>query len=84
MELRLINDNLSVSYGAWEAKKAGYSDTSYNQIDEALRTIIVDSIQAAYTMGGATVRIAQTGVENQSWTAGANRDATTVSLGLAF
>jgi len=79
-----INDNLSVSYGAWEARKAGRSDTGISYADESLRTIIVDSIQAAYTMGGASLRIASTSVDNQSWTAGANYEATTVSLGLAF
>ena len=79
-----VNDSLSVSYGKWEAKKAGYSDTSVNIVDESLRTVVVDSIQAAYTMGGATFRVAQTTVDNQGFVAGANVEATTVSMGLAF
>jgi len=79
-----INDNLSVSYGAWEARKSGHSDAGYDPVDESLRTVIVDSIQAAYTMGGATFRVAQTTVDNQGFVAGTNVEATTVSMGLAF
>ena len=79
-----VNDNLSVSYGAWEARKAGRSDSGAEYTDESVRTIIVDSIQVAYTMGGASIRVAQTTVDNASWSAGANSEATTVSMGLAF
>ena len=81
-----VNDGLSVSYGKWEAKKAGYSDTSVNIVDESLRTVVVDSIQAAYTMGGATISIAEINVDNQSYStaATADLDATVISLGLAF
>ena len=45
-----------------------------------------DSIQASYTMGGATLSIAEVDVENQSYStaATADLDATIISLGLAF
>jgi len=75
-----INDNLSISYGEWEAKKAGFAATAVTQLPEALRTITVESVQAAYTMGGASVRIAsikaaavpcsETGYTQRSATAG--------------
>jgi len=76
-----VNDDLSISYGEWEAQKAGYSSTATNQI---MGRIEVSSLQAAYTMGGASVRIASTEADNVSWSYGDNRSATVLSLGLAF
>ncbi len=71
-----INDNLSVSYGHVESDESG----------AGLPTAEADSIQAAYTMGGATVRIAEVDVENAAYStaATADSDATIISLGLAF
>ena len=68
-----INDDLSVSYGHIES-------------DNGATTAEADSIQAAYTMGGATLRIAEVEVENQTYSsaATADLDATIISLGLAF
>jgi len=83
-----VNDDLSVSYGEWEHKKAGWGSSAANHgdLDEKQRTITVESAQVAYTMGGASVRIASIKVENGSWGTGAgdDRKATVVSLGLAF
>jgi len=79
-----VNDDLSVSYGGWEAKKAGYTDSATVQPDESVRTVKVRSIQAAYTMGGASFRIADVKADNVLWAAGDNQEATIVSLGLAF
>jgi len=79
-----VNDDLSLSYGEWEARRSGYTDSDISQPDENGKTIRVDSIQMAYTMGGASIRLANNSVENKSWSSGANFDSTTVSLGLAF
>jgi len=83
-----VNDDLSLSYGEWEATKAGFGSAGANHgnQDEALRTITVESAQVAYTMGGASIRLASLKVENGSWgtTAGDDRKATVISLGLAF
>ena len=70
-----VNDDLSVSYGHVE------SDGSGSSADPE-----ADSIQAAYTMGGATFRIAEIDVKNQAYSsaATADLDATVISLGLAF
>jgi outer membrane protein OmpU len=70
-----VNDNLSVSYGHVESDGKGASADP-----EA------DSIQAAYTMGGATFRIAEVDRENGTYSAAASgdSDATIISLGLAF
>ena len=80
-----VNDDLSVSYGEWEARKSGYTDSSgLNQPDENGKTIYVSSWQVAYTMGGASIRIAEVDVENKAWSSGSNVNATIVSMGLAF
>ena len=77
-----INDNLSISYGDVESKKhkvgSGASD----------KTVIMsaESFQIAYTMGGASIKIADGDVTNASYgTASANDfDGRTVALSLAF
>jgi len=70
-----VNDDLSIGYAHTESDKQGDSDTA-----EA------DSLQAAYTMGGATFRIAEVDVNNQAYSSAATADlnATIISLGLAF
>ena len=70
-----VNDDLSISYGHVESDGEG-----------ATADPEADSIQAAYTMGGATFRIAEVDVENQSYSSAATADtsATIISLGLAF
>ena len=78
-----INDDLSISYGKHKTRKAGYIQSNL-QAGENSRVVEVDSIQAAYTMGGASVRIASSQADNVGWSAGKNEDTTTVSLSLAF
>jgi len=73
-----VNDNLSISYGRMESKK-GY----VSQINNTT-TMEIDSYQIAYTMGGATIKIAETESTNNGYSAGTNREATTVALSLAF
>jgi len=70
-----VNDDLSIGYGHIESDKSGTGNDA-----EA------DSIQASYTMGGATFRIAEVDVEDNGYTSAATADASTtiISLGLAF
>jgi len=72
-----VNDDLSVGYGHIESDGSGAS----SKADPS-----ADSIQVAYTMGGATFRIAEIDVENAGYTTAASgdKDATVISLGLAF
>ena len=65
-----------MSYGHIESERT----SSTNVTAEA------DSIQAAYTYGGATFRIAEVDIENQTYSTAANADldATIISMGLAF
>jgi len=76
-----VNDDLSVSYGRWTARKAGKTSSETVTTDAE---IDVTSAQIAYTMGGASIRIADTDAEDVSWSDGDNQSATTISLGLAF
>ena len=78
-----VSDDLSISYGTVESRQAGYT---HNTVQHNARVIKVDSVQAAYTMGGASMRIAQVSAENIlfSNSTSADRDATIISLGLAF
>jgi outer membrane protein OmpU len=69
-----VNDDLSIGYGHVESEK---KDSN---------TAEADSVQIAYTMGGATFRVAEIKVDNQAYStaASAQLDATVISLGLAF
>ena len=78
-----VNDDFSVSYGEYETRKAGYKGTRA-QTGPNNRRVEVTSWQAAYTMGGASFRVADVNVDNAGFSAGNNTDATIVSLGLAF
>ena len=73
-----VNDDLSISYGRMESKKGFVS----NNTDTVQMEI--DSIQVAYTMGGATLKLAETEADNVGYSAGTSKSATTVALSLAF
>jgi len=70
-----VNDDLSIGYNHTESDKSG---SSYD--------VEADSFQIAYTMGGASIRLMEQDVENQTYSSAATADfdATIVSLGLAF
>jgi hypothetical protein len=69
-----VNDNLSVGYNHVESDKQGGN------------TAEAESYQIAYTMGGATISIADVEVTNQAHgtTSASDLEATIVKLGLAF
>jgi outer membrane protein OmpU len=70
-----VNDDLSIGFNHTESDKSG----SATDID-------AESFQVAYTMGGASIRLMEQSVTNQTYgtAATADFDATIVSLGLAF
>ena len=78
-----VNDDLSVSYGEYTSRKAA-GDTQNGLGDNDSRIIEVTSWQAAYTMGGASFRIADVKVDNALWARDDDQNATIVSMGLAF
>jgi outer membrane protein OmpU len=81
-----VNDDLSVSWGSMESRKAGYNKSVAQTTNEEGRRVRVEGVQAAYTMGGASLRVANVTVDNAffSTSDSADRSATVVSLGLAF
>ncbi len=75
-----VNDNLSLSYGRLESKR-GFDGEFHSP------KLVADSIQAAYTMGGLSLRWAHTEVDHAKYnSASANSGAEgyTISMGLAF
>jgi outer membrane protein OmpU len=70
-----VNDDLSIGYNHYESEQEGNSVTA-----EA------SSVQIAYTMGGASIRLAEATADNMKYQTGAayDRDATTLSVSLAF
>ena len=74
-----VNDDLSIGYNHYESEQSN-STAGTNTTAEA------SSIQIAYTMGGASIRLAEATADNMTYgTAATNdRDATTLSVSLAF
>jgi outer membrane protein OmpU len=70
-----VNDDLSIGYNHYESEAEGTAVTA-----EAT------SIQIAYSMGGASIRLAEASADNMKYQTGAayDRDATTLSVSLAF
>jgi outer membrane protein OmpU len=71
-----VNDDLSISYGKHKSDKVTNAATS-TELDG-------DSIQLAYSMGGASIKIAETSVSDGKYNTANDQDATTVALTLAF
>jgi len=78
-----INDDLSVSYGEMESTR---QTKSAGEPAATEVTTTADSLQLAYSMGGMSIKIAETSVDNATYTTGTGSDfdATTVALTLAF
>jgi len=79
-----INDNLSISYGEMESIKQ--TKASDGEAGSTTATTTAESIQMAYSMGGMSIKIAETDVDNATYTSGtaSDFDATTIALTLAF
>jgi hypothetical protein len=68
-----VNDDLSVGYNHVESDENSTTPV----------TAEADSFQAAYTMGGATFRIAEVDISNRNYGT-TDHEGTVISLGLAF
>jgi len=73
-----VNDDLSISYGAHESE---VNKTNGTNVDNDAY-----SLQLAYSMGGASIKVAETHVDNANYQTGAANDidGTTIALSLAF
>jgi hypothetical protein len=71
-----VNDDLSIGYNHYESEQT----STTNVTEEA------SSIQIAYTMGGASIRLAEASGDNIGYNTDAanDKDATTISVSLAF
>jgi outer membrane protein OmpU len=78
-----VNDDLSISYGEYQSRKAGYTNHRV-QSGEDTRVVEVTSWQASYTMGGASINVADVKADNAGFSAANDQTATVLSLGLAF
>jgi outer membrane protein OmpU len=85
-----INDDLSISYGFHDSQgfTVSGSDSSYTAGQELDNKVIteVESTQIAYTMGGASIRLADIDVDNASYQTAAafDKSARLLSVSLAF
>ena len=71
-----INDDLSIGYNNYKSTQKSTTNTELE----------ASSVQIAYSMGGLSVRLAESSIDNQNYTTTAanQRDATTLSVALAF
>jgi len=72
-----VNDDLSISFGSQKSDRSKWGGAA---IVEAK----AESLQIGYSMGGATLSIAETNGENLNYNSATDKDATTVALSLAF
>lgn len=74
-----VNDDLSLSYGVHQSTQENGQEGSNVELETR-------SIQAAYSMGGATVKLARSSVDNASYSTAATSDydVNTLALSLAF
>jgi hypothetical protein len=71
-----VNDDLSISYGVHKSDRA-LNGASSVELDG-------ESLQMAYSMGGATLKIAETSIDNAEYVSTSKNEGTTVMLSLAF
>jgi len=72
-----VNDDLSISYGVHKSDKVLNANASSTELDG-------DSIQIAYSMGGMSLKLAETSVKNGKYNTANDLDATTLAMTLAF
>jgi outer membrane protein OmpU len=71
-----INDNLSIGYNNYKSEQQGTTSVEAE----------ANSFQIAYSSGGLSIRVAEQEIDNKNYTTAAanQRDATTISVALAF
>jgi len=69
-----VNDDLSIGYNNYESEQSSSTNV----------TLEAQSFQIAYTMGGASIRLAEAKVDNAKYSTANDSDGTTLSVSLAF
>ncbi len=79
-----VNDSLSVSYSEESSERISTSKDDAGTKTRADVEMEIDTIDVAYTIGGATVSLSQSETTNASYTAGDEVVETILSLSMAF
>jgi hypothetical protein len=72
-----VNDDLSISYNVQDSDKVKAGSGGTTNMEGT-------SIQLAYSVGGASIKFAESDVDNQKYASGTNREGRTIALTLAF
>jgi hypothetical protein len=74
-----VNDDLSISYGVAKSKQSGLAVSGNVELDAR-------SLQVAYSMGGASIKLANTSVDHGLYdsSSATDRQGTTLAVSLAF
>ena len=80
------NNNLAISFQVNDDLTISYSDfDSLRQLnDDTTVTMDIDSIQASYSMGAASIRIQDTDSSNANYTTGTDEEHTEINVSLSF
>lgn len=81
------NDNLSLSFTSEDSeilRKSKQVSGATTTNTRTNKTMNIDTIQAAYTMGGMTLSVSQKSVDNDSYTAEKKVDETILAIAMAF
>lgn len=80
-----VNDELSLSYTNEESEKRAKTKALATGVTtRADKTMEIDTIQAAYTMGGMTLSVSSKDVDGDSYTTGKSVSETILAIAMAF
>ncbi len=83
-----VNDQLSVSYQETESLRkvigAIEAEASVGGSGTNSETLKADTISVAYTIGGLSIKYADSSVDNDAYTANSTSTASTLSIGVAY
>ena len=83
-----VNDNLSISYQETESLRKSIGGiegvASVGGSGTNSKTLKADTISVAYTIGGLSIKYADSSVDNDTYTSATNGSLTTLSIGIAY
>ena len=79
-----VNDNLSISFTEENSVKKSKAKSVTGAVTRTDVEMEITTIDASYTMGGATIGISNSEMSNDSYTAGDDTTETIVAISLAF
>jgi hypothetical protein len=83
-----VNDNLSISYQETESLRKSIGGiegvASVGGSGTNSKTLKADTISVAYTIGGLSIKYADSSVDNDTYTADTTSTASTLSIGVAY